>query len=1169
MGPAECSSCPLFERRKRIFVPSVFSDNPCGLAVVGEQPWTEEAKEGRPFVGRSGRLLDAVLARHGIDRARVHVLNAFSCFAGEIKDADKKKAWIACRARLAAELALIAPTTRAVLALGGTALSSLMGEPAKITEYIGAVISDLETTTAPVLPSYHPAAVLRSSTGCELAVLDAHVGKAARWLMDGPEPWQDAHTIARSGVEVAVAASLAGKTLAIDVETTGKNRFTCGLRTVGLGSWDQAVIIPCLEGERDEAGWPGVVEAVRRILTSPFVRKVFHNKGFDIPVLERHFGVPVVEPTDDTMVAHFTLHPLGNVLHGLAPAAGMYLDVPPWKKEHEGDYAEEPLEELALYNGRDVRITHALHGEVQMRLKAEGLERAYALQNDNVLLALEMSRNGIPVDLVAYEAAREAWSAKAARLYLDAYAMSGAAEAQIALYDRMIGSGARRLVGIKLTDYRAGSIDRSQLLELHDAVVYGAAVCLDRDDSKRLAKHADELGEILVDPEKWKEWNRTTDSNGERKGPHAGKLCQKVRSASAALVQAAQRIPFFNLDSDREVGIVLHERLGLAVMAPPNADGSYQTNEEALWHLKGHPFVTAWQGWKEAKKQKVWLSELPIYPDGRIHPSYKTTRIPTTRFASGEGRNGDPLEKLNAQNIEPRHLGMFRPAPGYGFVGADFCVAPSTPVLCADLVWRAAGDLKVGDELVGFDEENKGNNGRNRKFRRTVVEACAPRVLDCCRVVTTLGTVIASDEHQWLCRKVSRRYNATREWVKTKHLDTGDEIAFLAEPWDVDRTYTGGYLAGIYDGEGWIANKWRVSFGQNEGALFDYVVETVKDKGFDVSVGRQANKVMRVTICGGTGEQLRFLGTIRPRRLLEKAGGIWEGRSTWGSATRKAQVLAVFPAYTKGGGRAREVTALRTSTRTFIAGGFFCHNSTAELRVSATLSGCRTMLRQFEAADAGTDIKLHAQTARLIWPNEPAEKWSKGKLYDMAKRTNFLTIYGGGAGTLYTRIRELETPEADPVAQAEADTRLRRQCEAVIAMHKQVYPEIHETARRWYYDALRTGVLRVCYVTGHRYRFPVKDKQYISPTHCANAPVQGTTATIAHIAGRNLRRLLPSGARLLTYTHDFFLVECFVQQMQGVAELMRECMRFWLEGPAGGLWIPADPVIGWSWKEVK
>jgi uracil-DNA glycosylase len=133
------------------------------LMLVGEQPGDKEDREGQPFVGPAGRLLDRALEEAGIDRAETYVTNAVKHFkwkpkgnrrlhqtprAGEIE---------ACKPWLQAEVEAVKP--QAVLAMGATAARSLFGPKVKVTKDRG---RPLESPLAPVAAvTIHPSAILR------------------------------------------------------------------------------------------------------------------------------------------------------------------------------------------------------------------------------------------------------------------------------------------------------------------------------------------------------------------------------------------------------------------------------------------------------------------------------------------------------------------------------------------------------------------------------------------------------------------------------------------------------------------------------------------------------------------------------------------------------------------------------------------------------------------------------------------------------------------------------------------------------------------------------------------------------------------------------------------------------------------------------------------------
>jgi DNA polymerase len=158
---ADCRACPLWEDATQ----TVFG---AGLArsvamFVGEQPGDREDREGAPFVGPAGHILDEGLALAGIDRRAAYVTNAVKHFKWEPRAKRRihaKPSWselAACRPWLDAELAVVRP--RVLVCLGATAAQSLLGRQFRVTRQRGKWIdSDLaEHVTATI----HPSAILR------------------------------------------------------------------------------------------------------------------------------------------------------------------------------------------------------------------------------------------------------------------------------------------------------------------------------------------------------------------------------------------------------------------------------------------------------------------------------------------------------------------------------------------------------------------------------------------------------------------------------------------------------------------------------------------------------------------------------------------------------------------------------------------------------------------------------------------------------------------------------------------------------------------------------------------------------------------------------------------------------------------------------------------------
>jgi uracil-DNA glycosylase len=161
---AGCRACPLWRTGTR----TVFGEGTARARVllVGEQPGDQEDREGRPFVGPAGRLLDEALERAGIDRSAAYVTNAVKHFKWEARGKRRihaKPSWseiAACRPWLESELAVVKPAV--LVCLGATAAQSLLGKQFRVTKQRGTWV---ESDLAPhVTATIHPSAVLRQRT---------------------------------------------------------------------------------------------------------------------------------------------------------------------------------------------------------------------------------------------------------------------------------------------------------------------------------------------------------------------------------------------------------------------------------------------------------------------------------------------------------------------------------------------------------------------------------------------------------------------------------------------------------------------------------------------------------------------------------------------------------------------------------------------------------------------------------------------------------------------------------------------------------------------------------------------------------------------------------------------------------------------------------------------
>jgi DNA polymerase len=158
----ECRGCDLYKNATQV----VFGAGPKAARVVfvGEQPGDQEDRQGAPFVGPAGALLDKALADAGIPREQVYVTNAVKHFKWEPRGKRRihKKPRVseikACRPWLEAELRAIKPAI--VVCLGATAAQSVIGPTFRLTQHRGTLLAS--EVAGHVMATIHPSAVLRA-----------------------------------------------------------------------------------------------------------------------------------------------------------------------------------------------------------------------------------------------------------------------------------------------------------------------------------------------------------------------------------------------------------------------------------------------------------------------------------------------------------------------------------------------------------------------------------------------------------------------------------------------------------------------------------------------------------------------------------------------------------------------------------------------------------------------------------------------------------------------------------------------------------------------------------------------------------------------------------------------------------------------------------------------
>jgi uracil-DNA glycosylase len=155
---SRCTRCALHETRIKTVFGAGNAD--ADLMFVGEAPGAEEDRQGLPFVGRAGQLLNELLVEIGLSREEVFICNVLKSRPPGNRDPQPEEI-AACEPYLFEQVRLIQP--RVVCTLGNFATKLLTGSPTGITRVRGVPQThELGGRTVHLLPLFHPAAALRT-----------------------------------------------------------------------------------------------------------------------------------------------------------------------------------------------------------------------------------------------------------------------------------------------------------------------------------------------------------------------------------------------------------------------------------------------------------------------------------------------------------------------------------------------------------------------------------------------------------------------------------------------------------------------------------------------------------------------------------------------------------------------------------------------------------------------------------------------------------------------------------------------------------------------------------------------------------------------------------------------------------------------------------------------
>lgn len=365
---------------------------PGGIVFVGIAPGRNEIKIGKPLVGPSGKLLDALLAAYDIKREDTYATNLICWY----KDDPTPEEIKVCAPRLQRELNIVKP--KVIVALDALACQALFGM--KLGKARGAVIRMPNGVYG--LATWHPAACLhRDNSDLQINAsydLSRDFGKLNPILNGDYDSLQEpSYTIITNPEE---AQSLLDRIpqdtpVALDIETKydkesdKSHPFSDAITCIGIG-WtaDHAYVLTPSAYEQAKLKWPTTV------------KYVFHNGSFDTQEIAKHLNVwlPIGE---DTMLQSYSCDERSvRGLHKLKPLSREFVGADFYEVEEHHD----TLEHLYEYNAKDVCYTWRLHQHLR---EWQANEQTILLYRNVMLPAQEMlarsQYRGIYIDPQAIE----------------------------------------------------------------------------------------------------------------------------------------------------------------------------------------------------------------------------------------------------------------------------------------------------------------------------------------------------------------------------------------------------------------------------------------------------------------------------------------------------------------------------------------------------------------------------------------------------------------------------------------------------------------------------------------------------------------------------------------------------------------------------------------------
>jgi len=723
-----CAACPLHTTRRQI-VWGAGDPHQASVAFIGEAPGEQEDLDGKPFVGRTGRILEHLIRRTGMayQAHRVYLTNVVKCRPPANRDPTPIEFNTCRKLWLRDEIADMAADV--IVLLGRFAIRQVLSADLTVELSTGIPYRlPVGGRSRILLPIMHPAAGLRSPE--DMAVVMDGFDTLAR-LLRGDYPADQIRTTVLGttngeyrlinnhmelDAELFAANWIDRATICVDTETTYDGRALF----VQL-SWESghAIVVP--------ADNPDLMRLVARVLAKPTITTVVHNAMFDLPVLES-VGIRPYRTLDTMVMAYLSGQPQG--LKPLAyRIAGMAMD------SYSDVTAVAGTEKYVEFLGRMVEMEWPTP-EPELSFTADGepkvrKPRGPASRAKKVLADIEKAAaDGTSVDIPA----------RVQKIITD------------------LGDMISPVLTLPGTDLRD--------IPLDDAVHYSGR---DADATTRvypeLHRRVSDLGmeETLErDMRALKLCDQMQRTGFQVDIPYMEGLSDYFFSRMAEVEERAHRIAgrYVNLGSPDQVAELLYRDMKFPDQGTTDATALQKLSYDDPSGI----CLTVLEYRQFQKLRSTYSSVIPrlARSDGRVHADIRITRTSTGRLSTANPN----LMAIPVRTDEGRKIrGGFVAREGFSLVSADYCLVRTTPVVTTTGI-KPIGDVTPGDGVLS--NRTSDDTLRFSSVIRTLSFPVPKQNLLQLYLCGRKKPVICTSDHEWITFSGDR--------VKTADLRPGDRL---------------------------------------------------------------------------------------------------------------------------------------------------------------------------------------------------------------------------------------------------------------------------------------------------------------------------------------------------------------------------------------------------------